>query len=188
MKKIVANLALSLVLALVALILLSWLMSATMTEGVRSLLSSEGIRWFFGHFSDMMLRPQLVWLLVMAMAWGAFKQSGMTLAIGRKMRMFLLILLSLYVGVILLLTIIPHAVLLSATGTLWPSPFSRALIPIVAFGVTMLSIVYGLLTGSFRSLSAVCQALSWGIGSCAPLFLLYILFMQFYESLRFVFA
>ena len=30
------------------LIILSWILSTTMTEGVRSLLSSEGIRWFFG--------------------------------------------------------------------------------------------------------------------------------------------
>jgi aminobenzoyl-glutamate transport protein len=30
------------------LVILSWLLSATRMEGVRSLLSSEGIRWFFG--------------------------------------------------------------------------------------------------------------------------------------------
>ncbi len=187
MKRIVAYTALALVLSLLALILLSWLLSATMTVGVRSLLSSEGIRWFFGHFTDIMLRPQLVWLILLAMAWGAFKQSGMASVPSKKMRVFLLILLSLYVGVILLLTAIPHAVLLSATGTLWPSPFSQALVPIVAFGVTMLSVAYGVLSGTFHSLSSVCQALSWGIGACAPLFLLYILFMQLYGSLCFVF-
>ena len=38
---------LGLVVAEVALVLISWVLSAIQTEGVQSLLSSEGIRWLF---------------------------------------------------------------------------------------------------------------------------------------------
>ena len=34
------------------LVILSWLLSAARLEGVRSMLSSEGIRWFIGNFSN----------------------------------------------------------------------------------------------------------------------------------------
>ena len=58
------------------LVIVSWLLSATMMEGVRSLLSSEGIRWFFGSYTDMMASPLLVWLLLMLSALGCLQQSG----------------------------------------------------------------------------------------------------------------
>ena len=51
------------------LFILSWLLSATRMEGVRSLLSSEGIRWFFGSWQTIVASPQLVWLLLCLIAW-----------------------------------------------------------------------------------------------------------------------
>ena len=62
-----AMVALSLALAEVMLILVSWLLTAAVPEAsMRSLLSSEGIRWFFGHFSDNLATPVLVWLLLVS--------------------------------------------------------------------------------------------------------------------------
>jgi aminobenzoyl-glutamate transport protein len=92
------------------------------------------------------------------------------------------------VVVMLLLTAIPHAILLSATGDLFPSPFSASLIPVAAFSVCASSIVYGIVAGTFQSLSDVYNALLYGIRWAAPVFLFYILVMQLYESLRFVFG
>ena len=63
--KLLGRVCLVLVLAEVMLVILSWLLSATMMEGVRSLLSSEGIRWFVGSYSAMMASPLLVWLLLL---------------------------------------------------------------------------------------------------------------------------
>ena len=68
--------ALYLLLAETALILLSWILSATMMEGVRSLLSSEGVRWFVGSFSDMQATPLLVWFILLLSAFGSFQRSG----------------------------------------------------------------------------------------------------------------
>ena len=49
------------------------------------------------------------------------------------------------------------------------------------------SLTYALLAGVARSMADVFELLVCGIRQCAPLFVIYILFIQFYESLRFVF-
>lgn len=174
------------------LIILSWILSTTMTEGVRSLLSSEGIRWFFGSFTGIIASPLLVWLLLALIAIGSVQKSGLTawkchyrdrLAL-RVATVSLLI----YLTLIALLTFLPHAILLSATGDLFPSAFSRSLVPIIAFGICVLSITYGVVSGRLKSLSSVIHSLSYGIEKGAVLLVLYILLIQFYESLRFVFG
>ena len=188
----------SLVVGELLLVLVSWLLSATATGDVRSLLSSEGIRWFVGGFVSMLSTPWLVWLLLLSMSGGCLWQSGLLAIlntpssalnyrqrIAQRMTFAFLII---YIGVILLLTAVPHAILLSATGQLLPSPFSRAFIPIVAFGLLLLSIAYGRISGRFTSVADVLAALSFGIGRSAPLFVLYVLATQFFESLCFVFC
>ena len=45
-KKGIAVACLALFVAELLLVIVSWLLSATRLEGVRSLISSEGIRWF----------------------------------------------------------------------------------------------------------------------------------------------
>ncbi|MCR4809552.1 MAG: AbgT family transporter [Prevotella sp.] len=195
-KRTFGYLAAMLLLALVVLVLVSWLLSATQGEGVRSLLSSEGIRFFFGCFTDMLRKPLLVWLLLLSMAWGCLCESGLlqffSEPLPRHRRRQTLILLSvvtaIYIGMMMLLTVTPQAVLLSATGQLWPSPFSHALVPVIAFGIVMLSVAYGLMARRFLSIADVCQSLTHGIVLAAPLFLLYILVMQFVGALRFVFG
>lgn len=195
-NKIIGYSALALALALVVLALLSWLLSATMGEGVRSLLSSEGIRFFLGGFTTMLLHPALIWILLLAMAWGCMKGSGIfqlfraphSTFTSRHSLILPAVLLIIYVCVVLLLTVTPHAVLLSSTGQLWPSAFSRALVPLVAFGLILFSTAYGIMSRRFLSLADICQSLTNGIASAAPLLLLYVLFMQLLASLRFVFA
>jgi aminobenzoyl-glutamate transport protein len=180
-----------LVLAELLLVLTSWLLSATMAEGVRSLISSEGVRWFFGSFSTLLSTEWLVWLLLLAMTGGCLWQSGLLhpqdgYRQGVALRAAV-VLLVIYVIAVLALTAVPHAVLLSATGRLLPSPFSRALVAIVSFGIILTASVYGLVSRRFTSLSDVVSSLTSGISCAAPLFLLYVLLVQFIESLLFVF-
>ena len=66
-----------LLLSEVLLFILSWLLSATRMEGVRSLISSEGIRWFFGSWQTLFASPLLVWLLLCLIAWGSLRKSGL---------------------------------------------------------------------------------------------------------------
>ena len=186
-----------LLLAELVLILLSWILSATGMEGVRSLLSSEGVRWFFGNFTVMVASPLLVWLLLFLIALGTFQRSGLVGVLRRfslpsyrdriAMRMSLMLLVA-YLVVIALLTVFPHAILLSATGQLFPSAFSRSLVPVVAFGVVLVSLTFGMMSGRFRTMDDILDVLSFGIQRGAPLLVLYILAIQFCQSLRFVFA
>ena len=174
------------------LMLVSWLLSAAFpTSGYHSLLSSEGLRWFLGHFVDRLSTPLLVWLVLLSLAYGVLRHSGL-LHYGRSFRerqalLMTLLFLVVIVAVIVLLSAVPHAVLLSATGRLFPSPFSQSLVPVVAFSVTLLSAFYGMVSGNLETLPRVYDALLDGIRRAAPLLLFYILLMQIYESLCYVF-
>ena len=190
-KQFTATLALVLFVMQLLLMLVSWIYSAAFpVSGVRSLLSGEGLRWLLGHFSDIMASPVLVWLLLLSMGYGCLDRSGLLRVNGSyresRSRMITLLLLLLIVGVMLLLVVVPHAVLLSATGTLWPSPFSASIIPVVAFSGVLLGAVYGIVSGHFTGLRDIYDSLLYGISQGAPLLLFYILLNQIYESLLFV--
>jgi aminobenzoyl-glutamate transport protein len=198
MHTVVGVACLVLFLAEAVLVLLSWILSAMGLEGIRSLLSSEGIRWFFGDFTWMVASPWLVWLMLLLIALGAFQRSGLTSLLhsglhklsyrDRTALRVAFLLLVFYIIAILLLTVFPHAILLSASGTLFPSPFSRSIVPFIAFGIALVSIAFGLISGRMQSLSDILRTLSFGLQKGAPLLVLYIFFIQFYESLWFVFS
>ena len=185
-------LMLLLLIAEVVLILLSWILSAMRVDGVRSMLSGEGVRWFFGNFASMVASPWLAWLLLLLVALGCLQKSGLirqphTSYRDRMALRLTFVFLVLYVGVCFSLTAVPHAVLLSSTGSLFPSPFSRSIIPILSFGIILVSVSFGLVSGRFQTLADVLDTLSFGCRKGAPLFIFYILLIQLYESLRFVF-
>ena len=191
MKRILPYIALALALAQLLLILTSWVWSAAMPlSGVRSMLSSEGVRWFLGHFAELMASLVLVWILLGAMAYGAVVRCRGNLQGNNyrssRARIISLGFLAVYVAIVLLLTVSPHAVLLSASGLLWPSPFSASLVPITAFGILLTASLYGVVAGTFQTLSDVYESLVFGLRQCAPLLPVYILFMQLFESFRFV--
>ena len=179
-------------LAELLLVILSWLLSATRLDGVRSLISSEGIRWFVGEFTYTLASPLLVWLLLALVALGCLQRSGlMSRGRGYRDRVALRVSFSfmiIYVVIICLLTLMPHAILLSVTGSLFPSAFSRALVPIICFGVGVLSISFGMVSGRLHTLTDILDALTFGLQQGAPLIILYIMFFQFYASLLFVFG
>ncbi|MFB9897193.1 AbgT family transporter [Hallella seregens] len=185
----------------VALILASWLLAAAMPEmSVRSLLSAAGIRWFFGNFAFKLGSPLLVNLIVMAMAVGAVGESGLwktlchTLLPRRpqptgQQRYALRasgLLLLIECAVMLLLTALPHAVLLSVTGELFPSSFSVSLLPVLAFMGATTAVSYGLLSGRLHSVYDVCQCLCAAGNWLMPLLLLYVLGAEFCHCFAYV--
>ena len=161
MKNKLGTIACLLAVVQVMLILVSWVIAAAFPElNTHSLLSSEGIRWFFGRFVDNLQRMAL-----------------------RVVGIELIVLLV----AIVLLTAIPHAVLLSVTGSLWPSSFSASIIPIVTFIVSICSITYGLISGKLKTNADVYHALTIGPAQCAFILPLYILIVQLVQSALFVF-
>jgi len=191
-KRLIALACVAFGVAELLLVILSWLLSATRLDGVRSLISSEGIRWFVGEFTYTLASPLLVWLLLVLVALGCLQRSGlMSRGRGYRDRVALRVSLSfmiIYVVIICLLTLMPHAILLSVTGSLFPSAFSRALVPIICFGIGVLSISFGMVSGRLHTLTDILDALTFGLQQGAPLIILYIMFFQFYASLLFVFG
>ena len=190
-------LCLTVVIAETLLVILSWLLSAMRVEGVRSLLSSEGIRWFFSSFNNLIASPVLVGLLLLLCAFGCLQKSRVTTIFGGtktinfrdRLALYVAIaFLLIYVAIIVLLTLMPHAILLSATGHLFPSAFSRSLVPIIAFGICLFSVAFGMMAGVMKNLSDILQALSFGIAKGAPLLVFYLFAVQLVGCLRFVFG
>lgn len=181
------------------LVVLSWIFSATGTLIVRSLISSEGLRWFMGHYVDIILSPLLAWMLLAAVAYSCCKSSGLArclcsvcrrdrtvfrqrLALRVTVLAFLIILL-----IVTLLLLSPHAVLLSPVGTVFPSPFSRSIVPLLAGTVTLLSIIYGILSGAITTIESAFRSLYCHIPHLLPFFILYIFAAQLYACLLYVF-
>ena len=151
------------------LVIVSWLLSALRLEGVRSMLSSEGIRWFVGGFSNIVASPLLAWLLLILIACGSIQQSGVISLFRSKGNMSFRdrlalrvasVFIILYAIVICMLTIMPHAILLSVKGSLFPSAFSRSILPIVSFGVTLFSVVFAMMSGHKKTGEDIIDILS----------------------------
>lgn len=199
------------VTAQLALILLSWLITAAFPElPIRSLLSSEGVRWFFGSFTANQLTPLLAWFITAAMAVGACVRSRLWAAFCTKMsgllhrrdstdgrqglhyreRIGLRLALAefmVYEVIMLLLTVVPHAILLSVTGELFPSAFSSSLIPSLSFVLIVMSLSYGVASGTVDSVARMHRVLVGGLEVGARIVPAYIIGVQLYMSLLYVF-
>ena len=119
---------------------LSWLIKAVRPDWpLRPLLSEEGVRWLFGHFTDNLLSPLLVWLLLGLCAVSALRGSHLPGAI-RRLRSWptmayrerlalrsVLFEVVLVAAVLILLTVPSHAILLNVSGSLYPSSFSASI-------------------------------------------------------------
>ena len=116
-KNVLGVVCLVLFLSEALLFILSWLLSATRMDGVRSLLSSEGIRWFFGTWQTLFASPLLVWLLLCLIAWGCLRKSGLMRSVqsgGSKFFTF-----HFYLSVIVSLSASPSSSS-SSTSSSWP--------------------------------------------------------------------
>lgn len=179
--------------------MLSWILSSLYPAGsFRSMLSGEAIRWFCGHFMEFCSSsPGLGWIVLLAMSAGTCRESGIlarrglySIAAGRRRRGLVAVAVAaaVYVCALGLLTLVPHAVLLSAVGKLFPSPFSVAVVWIVSLFIFVVSVVYGVAVGSFRSLSGVACSLSRGVRTAAPLMVLYVFAAMTVNTLMYVFG
>lgn len=181
-NKILAYLSVVLLIAEVVLVVGSWLYAALNPEsGVRSMLSSEGIRWAFGGYIHQMQSSLLVWFLLAGMAYGALRHSRLAESLHsmryrqRVALRFSLSTLIVYLSVVAFFAFAPHAILLSVNGDLFPSAFSDAAVPLLCFGVILMSVVYGVMAGSFPSVPSVFNALVAGVSSFVPLIIVYLL-------------
>lgn len=197
-KEALAASVVAMLVAQVMLFLVSWLVTAASPEtNMRSLLSNEGIRWFFGSFTDNIAVQPLVWIIILAMACGMVKDSQITDVLWRRkqrptyrqtfaLRIVALMMIA-FAVIIFLVAFMPHAPLLSATGRLFPSAFSKSVIPIIAAVCTIAAATYGLMVGVLRNATDVVMAMAKGIAKAAPLIVLYVMAAELFASIVYVF-
>ncbi len=147
----------------------------------------------------MVLTPVLAWVLLFSIAFGAFEKSGLGAVIlpflhkqplSYRQRHALFAVggeLLFFIAVMLLLTCVPHAMLLGITGTFYPSPFSTGIIPFSAFVMTVASVTYGLVSGNMTDFDGIFAGLSFGVKKFAVFYPVYVLAVQFYYSVKYVF-
>ena len=212
MRNKLGYIVLVLLVAQLALILLSWLVTAAFPElPMRSVLSSEGIRWFFGSFVSNQLSPLLIYFIMAVMAVGACvrsrlydalretlsnTRSSLTTSSNHQHKVhyrekvglrIALVEFIVYVIIMILLTAIPHAILLSVTGQLFPSSFSSSLIPSLSLIIIIMSLTYGVASGTIDSVAKMHKVLVGGLEVGSRLVPTYVVGIQLYMSIRYVF-
>ena len=212
MRNKLGYIVLVLLIAQLALILLSWLLTAAFPElPMRSMLSSEGIRWFFGSFVSNQLSPLLIYFIMAVMAVGACVRSRLYDALRETLSntrsslttssdhqhkvhyrekvglRIALVEFIVYVIIMVLLTAIPHAILLSVTGQLFPSSFSSSFIPSLSLIIIIMSLTYGVASGTIDSVTKMHKVLVGGLEVGSRLVPTYVVGIQLYMSIRYVF-
>ena len=176
------------------LILVSWFITAAIPDlNMHSLLSSEGIRWFMGQFTYNIASPILALITVASIAYGCLVTSGLLgIKLHMDIRQRLAIRLAsleviIFVITILLLTIVPHAVLLNIDGHILSTNFLICLISYISFAVLVISATYSISVGRITSITDLFTVMCEGIKKAAPIYIIYILAAQLYYSILFVF-
>lgn len=174
----------------------SWIVAAAMPGlPVRSLLSGEGIRWLLGQAVGNVTSPLLVWLLLIAAAAGSVGRSGLARALSHPCRQDYHHKIALRaaaaevavaVVVMCLLTLAPHALLLSATGRLFPGSFPRSIVPVAATVVMAASVTFGWVSGETRKAAGVFGCLTWGLHRAVPLLPVYFVVTELVCSVGYV--
>ena len=186
----------SLLLLQIMVVILSWMIKTIYPDfNGRSLLSGEGVRWFLGNFTNNVASNILVWIILIGLSWGSIRASNILQVFKRSHTLsyrerlgFRVVLIEIMIWgiVIVLLSFIPHAAMLSITGQLFPSSFSKSIVPLIAFIALFSSITYGLIIRRLRKGNLIIEALSNGIKQIAPYIIIYIILVQLIYSIKFV--
>lgn len=197
LQNLAAYTCLALFMLQVCLVMASWIIASVAPEyNIRSMLGSEGLRWLFGTFVNNISSKVLVWIIMVGMLLGVASKSHLCDAVMsykrlsdyERMALFVVAWeMAVIIVVTILLAFIPHAVLLSAVGTLLPSSFSASIVPTVVISVEFLSITYGSVTGTFKSVGDVFSAMIHGVTFISPFIVVYMFAAEFYWSLVWAF-
>ena len=182
----------------------SWLVTASFPEvSVRSLLSGEGFRWFEGEFVANLKTDFLIWMLLFFTTAGVFKSSGLYTLISSLLHhrhplqhlryrervaiRTVLVEFILYIACFILLTCLPQPVLLSVTGSFFPSALTEGLVPSICFIFAVTSVSYGAACGIFKNLQDIYNAFANGFGLFGKFFPFYLIIVELVKSVAFIF-
>lgn len=182
----------------IAVVMGSWVASVLYPElAIRSMFVGESVRWFWSTLADNMSSTILVWLLLSGAMTELFVGGGLSKAIVSYKqttdyeRMALMVvaweLVAMFM-VLFLLAFVPHAVLLSALGTITPNSYLDSFVIMLIVGVCIMSLTYGMVTGRYASFVDAYGAAASGVATTAPLVIVYLLAAELYCSVVWVFT
>ena len=182
----------------IAVVMGSWVASVLYPElAIRSMFVGESVRWFWSTLADNMSSTILVWLLLSGAMTELFVGGGLCKAIVSSKqttdyeRMALMVvaweLVAMFI-VLFLLAFVPHAVLLSALGTITPNSYLDSFVIMLILGVCIMSLTYGMVTGRYASFVDAYGAAASGVATTAPLVIVYLLAAELYCSVVWVFT
>lgn len=181
----------------IAVVLGSWVASILYPElAIRSMFVGESVRWFWSSLADNMSSTLLVWLLLSGAMAELFVGGGLLKAIMSYKqttdyeRMALIVVaweLVAMVIVLFFLAFVPHAVLLSALGTITPNSYLDSFVIMVIVGVCIMSLTYGMVTGRYSTFVDTFSAAATGVATTAPLVIVYLLAAELYSSVVWIF-
>lgn len=200
-ERICTILAVVLIGIIAALILVTWIINAAMPElSLHTILSSEGIRWFLGSLVPNQVHWSLIWIIFLTMALGTSYESGLLEAIKKilspknlEYRQRLAIRVILFEGTLslialVLLTCTPHAILLSITGTLFPSSFSSSIVPVSSILLTIFALSYGAVCGSIKNIFNAYSTTIKGLRPLLWILPIYMLVMELIQIILYIFT
>ena len=179
--------------------LLSWTGSIYEWEGVRSLLSDEGLRWLLRTLlDDYILSPVFQAVVCLFFGGGLFLHSGLgnachrmvsgTRKFSRKEKRGMglaAVTFLVYVGLCVLLAFGPWNTVRSAIGTLSDSPLADGFWGVCSLGVALPSIVYGFASDSYLDDSDVVEGMAYLYKCRAAYFVVLLFITLFFSSLEF---
>ncbi len=168
---------------------------------VNSLLSAEGLRWWFSHSHENLFGTgtMQVWLLLTV--WGAVRYTGLDSTVGamlsgrsdrpvsQRQRHALCVSVVVWMvwGMVMLVWgVLPHGILLSATGRISPSPFMRGLLPALSVGTLLSVLFYGLLSNRIHRAAEVARMFCHGMSSYADWFCICVLASFLWGCVRYM--
>lgn len=164
---------------------------------IRSMFIGESVRWFWSSLADNMSSTLLVWLLLSGAMTELFVGGGLLRAITSYRqttdyeRMALMVVAWELVAmaiVLFLLAFVPHAVLLSALGTITPDSYIDSFVIMAITGVCIMSLTYGMVTGRYPTFVDAFGAAASGVATTAPLVIVYLLAAELYSSVVWIFT
>lgn len=159
-------------LMIIAIVPFSWVVNLRGFP-IKSMFTVESLRWWLQNWTANIESSPLFALLIFSAGLGVFANSGlwhsfiqmicrMPVALSRKRRQAMILTVAFtvcYLAVVLFATFSRYEILLGITGTLARSPFWAGFPVLLAIGLGMSGVIYGLASGEYRSFYEIWKAM-----------------------------
>lgn len=158
------------------------------------MISGDGLRWFVANFMDNIRFSPWDYILMLSLTVSVVKESEIfsfrnkIISLKQKRAYYIVgILLAIIASLVIVCTILPGNVLLSAFGTFNNSPLQHGLFPIISIFIIVISLVFGFSTGRFASLEEMVRALVALLVNIASYFVSFLVASQLCAIIKFAF-